>query len=81
MRDVQRGSLKLPTSQSVTLMKNKRIDFAAEKLKRLRQLKALDAAAGSWKDKDHPELKRGAATWVAELRRQDEKRYKRIAAR
>ncbi len=29
---------------------------AAEKeLLRLRQLKALHAAAGSWKDKDHPE--------------------------
>ena len=28
---------------------------------RLRQLKAIEAAVGSWKDKDHPELKRGAA--------------------
>ena len=45
---------------------------AEEKLMRLRQLKALEAAAGSWKDKDHPELKRGAAKWVSKLRRQDE---------
>ena len=38
---------------------------AAEKeLMRLRQLKALDAVAGAWKDKDHPELKQGAVKWV-----------------
>ena len=41
------------------------ISEAAEKeLMRLRQLKALKAAAGAWKDKDHPELKQGAAKWV-----------------
>jgi hypothetical protein len=44
-------------------------------LMRLRQLKALKAAAGSWKDKDHPELKGGAAKWVAKLRGQDERRF------
>ena len=54
---------------------------AEEKLMRLRQLKTLEAAAGSWKDKDHPELKQGAAKWVAKLRRQDEKRFQQIAAR
>ncbi len=44
---------------------------AAEKeLLRLRQIKALEAAAGSWKDKDHPELKSGAAKWVNNLRRE-----------
>jgi hypothetical protein len=49
---------------------------AAEKeLMRLRQLKAVEAAAGSWKDEDHPELKHGAAKWVEKLRRQDEKRF------
>lgn len=36
---------------------------AAEKeLMRLRQIKALEAAAGSWKDKDHPELKQEPRT-------------------
>jgi hypothetical protein len=30
---------------------------------RLGQLKALEAAAGSWKDKDHPEMNHGAANW------------------
>ena len=54
---------------------------AEEKLMRLRQLKALDAATGAWKDKDHPELEHGAAKWVAKLRRQDEKRFQRVTAR
>lgn len=48
---------------------------AAEKeLVRLRQIKALEAAAGSWKDKDHPELKQGAAKWVIRLRRDYDRR-------
>jgi Arc/MetJ-type ribon-helix-helix transcriptional regulator len=55
------------------------ISQAAEKeLIRLRQLKALEAAAGSWKDKDHPELKKGAAKWVEKLRLQDEKRFHKV---
>ena len=58
------------------------VDQAAEReLMRLRQLKALKAAAGSWKDKDHPELKGGAAKWVAKLRSQDEKRFQKVTAR
>jgi hypothetical protein len=54
---------------------------AEEKLMRLRQLKALEAAGGCWKDKDHPELKQGAAKWVSKLRRQDEKRFHKMTAR
>ena len=55
---------------------------AAEKeLMRLRQIKALKTGAGAWKDEDHPELKDGAAAWVAKLRREDESRYRRISAR
>ena len=55
---------------------------AAEKeLKRLRQLKALAAATGSWKDKDHPELKQGAAKWVDTLRAQDEGRFQKVTTR
>lgn len=42
---------------------------AAEKeLMRLRQIKALQSAAGSWRDEDHPELKQGAGKWVRKLR-------------
>ncbi|HZQ96182.1 MAG TPA: hypothetical protein VFA67_14300 [Candidatus Sulfotelmatobacter sp.] len=51
---------------------------AAEKeLMRLRQVKALKAAAGAWKDKDHPELKQGSVKWLQKLRRENERRFKR----
>ena len=53
---------------------------AERELMRLRQLKALDDVV-PWKDKDHPELKGGAAKWVSKLRKQDEKRFKKVAAR
>ena len=53
---------------------------AEEKLMRFRQLKALQAAAGAWKDEDHPELKQGAAKYISKLRRQDEKRYRKVTA-
>lgn len=36
-----------------------------------RQREALRDAAGAWKDEDHPELKDGAAAWVAQLRGHD----------
>ena len=54
---------------------------AEEKLMRLRQLKALEAAAGSWKDKDHPELKQGSAKWVRKLRQESERRLQKVTAR
>lgn len=57
------------------------VEAASHELKRLRQMKALKRAAGSWKSKDHPELKDGAAAWVRALRGQDEKRFKRTAGR
>jgi len=62
--------------------RSKFLTQAAEReLMRLRQLKAIEAAAGSWKDKDHPELKSGAAKWVDKLRGQDEKRFQKVLAR
>ena len=55
---------------------------AAEKeLMRRRQISALKAAAGAWKDKDHPELKHGSAAWVRKLRQETERRLKRETAR
>ena len=55
---------------------------AAEKeLMRLRQIEALKAAAGSWKDSEHPELKEGSAKWVDKLRQENERRLKRVADR
>ena len=56
-------------------------EVAWREIKRLRQLRALERAAGSWKDVDHPELKQGAARWVAKLRREDEKRFRRLTSR
>jgi Arc/MetJ-type ribon-helix-helix transcriptional regulator len=54
---------------------------AAEKeLMRRRQLQALDALM-PWNEKDHPELKQGAAKWVRKLRRESEQRFKRITTR
>ena len=54
---------------------------AERELLRLRQLKALDAAAGAWKDQDHPELREGAAAWVRKLRQENERRLRKAAAR
>ena len=42
-----------------------------------RQNEALRQAAGAWKDKDHPELKAGAAAWVRKQRRESEARFKK----
>ena len=58
------------------------LTHAAEKeLMRLRQIKALETAAGSWKDKDHPELKQGAAKWVKKLRGEYDQRFEKVTAR
>ena len=46
---------------------------AERELQRLRMLQALERAAGSWNPKDHPELRRGAARWVAKLRKLEER--------
>jgi hypothetical protein len=47
----------------------------------LRQIKALEASAGSWDDRDHPELKQGAAEWVKTLRKEYDQRFEKIASR
>jgi hypothetical protein len=53
---------------------------ALEKLMRARQSKALDQLV-PWKDKDHPELKQGTAKWVRKIRRENERRYRKMTAR
>jgi hypothetical protein len=50
---------------------------AERELMRLRQLKALDELV-PWDEKQHPELKPGAAKYVRKLRRQDEQRFKKV---
>jgi hypothetical protein len=54
---------------------------AEHELMRLRQLRALDMVAGAWKDKDHPELKQGAAKWVRKTRQETERRFQKVTAR
>lgn len=50
---------------------------AERELTRLRQLKALDRSAGTWKDTAHPELKAGAVDWVKALRQENERRSRK----
>lgn len=52
---------------------------AERELMRLRQLKALDELV-PWNEKDHPELKQGAAKWVKKLRQETERRFKKVTA-
>lgn len=64
--------------------KRKRSKFVAEaaikELKRLKLSKAIEEAAGSWKDEDHTELvEKGTSGWVRELRKEKEKRVKEIS--
>jgi hypothetical protein len=54
---------------------------AQKELRRLQQIRALENIAGAWKDKDHPELKGGAARWVKELRKESEQRLHRTLSR
>lgn len=41
----------------------------------------LEEASGSWKDKDHPEIKGGAVKYVDNIRKEDEKRFERVTKR
>ena len=48
-------------------------EAAWKEVRRRRMLEALSQATGSWKDKDHPELKVGAAKYVQRVRKESEK--------
>jgi hypothetical protein len=56
-------------------------EAAEEKLMRYRQIAALKATAGAWKDEDHPELKQGSAKWVGKMRREAARRINKITSR
>jgi len=56
-------------------------EVAGREIVRLRQLRALEAAVGAWKDEDHPELEKGSAEWVEAIRAEDEARVKRRTKR
>jgi hypothetical protein len=51
--------------------------IVSAEVRRERQLKALEIAAGSWKDRDHPELAGGAGRWVSRMRRESDGRLHR----
>ena len=58
--------------------KRKRSRFVTEaarkELKRIRLERALEKAAGAWKEEDHPELKKkGTRQWVRDFREEAEK--------
>jgi hypothetical protein len=56
-------------------------EAAQEKLLRYRQIAALRVAAGAWKDADHPELRLGSDKWVKKMRKEGERRLKKVIAR
>lgn len=57
----------------------KRSAYAVEVLwrevRRIRQREALRSSAGSWKREDHPELARGGAAYVEEIRSEPDDRF------
>jgi hypothetical protein len=53
-------------------------DLARREIKRRRLLELFKRKEPIWKDKDHPELKGGAAAWVREMRAQSEARFQKI---
>lgn len=56
-------------------------EVANKEIKRLKLLALLSDPNPVWKSQDHPELKDGAAVWIRESRREDEKiRAKKRAA-
>lgn len=64
--------------------RRKRSEFVTEiverELKRKRLETVLEKAAGAWKDEDHPEIKsKGAYRWVKGLRKESEKRFKKLS--
>ena len=56
-------------------------DLARREIKRRRLLELFKRKEPIWKDKDHPELKGGAAAWVREMRAQSEARFQKIGRR
>ncbi len=57
------------------------VETAREAVRRRKLLQFLESDAPGWKDSDHPELSRGAATWVRQLRRESDKRITKKSRR
>lgn len=56
-------------------------EVLSRELLRLEQLESFQRAVGAWKDKAHPEWKRGSATWVRRLRKESERRAPKVHLR
>ncbi len=56
------------------------VEAASREIGRQRMIRAIARAAGSWKDEDHPEIRRGASRHVAKMRRESETRLSRRAS-
>jgi hypothetical protein len=54
------------------------VELAKREIKLNRQRRALRAATGTWKAKDHPKLAQGAAKWIREIRQESVKRYEKV---
>jgi len=57
------------------------VKTAQEALRRAKLLRVLQSDKPIWKDKDHPELRKGSANWVRKLRKENERRHKTTGRR
>ena len=51
------------------------VDVLWKEVRRTRQREALRSSAGSWKLEDHPELARGGAAYVEQIRSEPDTRF------
>ena len=51
------------------------VDVLWREVRRNRQREALRASSGTWKQENHPELARGGAAYVDEIRSERDDRY------
>lgn len=54
------------------------VDVLEREIRRREQLEALQEAAGSWKDEDHPELANGSEAWITQMRKESKDRFQRL---
>ena len=57
------------------------VETAREAVRRRKLLRFLESETPAWKDADHPDLARGAAEWVRELRQEGEAKHTKRRAR
>ncbi|MGA3026623.1 MAG: hypothetical protein ABSF98_17810 [Bryobacteraceae bacterium] len=54
------------------------VELLEREIRRRDQLKAVEEAAGCWRDELHPELAGGSEAWIREMRQQSEARLQRL---